>query len=396
MKGVSLDRFTTIIIFLTVLLYPLAKMTTIDSFTLLSRLLITILITMIFLWLIFFVTFNKRQLFLITPFIIFEVIYILNIGNTFNIDTLFIIIHHLLILMLVIFLINIKWTEGQAKIFSAIYFIVFPFLLLYSILNNGLVNSNTIGGYTYLLAFFPLLYLVGYYKNKRYIFVILILSISVIYLSGTRSIMLAVGFGILTYILWKVITQNRLLFYGYFIVILMIIFLITVVYPNINKFSKFIELNDLSIKYTGKSLLSGRNQIWELLLDFIAQEPLFGYGSGTIPNNLLQTTLTSHNLYIQVALQVGLIGLLFLLLFLFAIWRTFWEERNNPMIILVSCYFIGIIIYQVFEVTLTQNNFGFMILQWIILGIGLSYCYAKINSRKKGSKSSAKLDSVNI
>ncbi|GIN69618.1 hypothetical protein J14TS2_00930 [Bacillus sp. J14TS2] len=395
MKGVSLDRFTTIIIFFTVLLYPLAKMTTIDSFTLLSRLLITILITMIFLWLIFFVTFNKRQLLLITPFIIFEVIYILNIGNTFNIDTLFIIIHHLLILMLVIFLINIKWTAGQAKIFSAIYFIVFPFLILYSILNNGLVNSNTIGGYTYLLAFFPLLYLVGYNKNKRYIFVILIMSISVIYLSGTRSIMLAVGFGILTYILWKVITQNRLLFYGYFIVMLMIIFLITVVYPNINKFGKFIELNDLSIKYTGKSLLSGRNQIWELLLDFIAQEPLFGYGSGTIPNNLLQTTLTSHNLYIQIALQVGLIGLLFLLLFLFAIWKTFWEERNNPMIILVSCYFIGIIIYQVFEVTLTQNNFGFMILQWIILGIGLSYCYDKINSRKKGLKSSAKVDSVN-
>jgi O-antigen ligase len=127
------------------------------------------------------------------------------------------------------------------------------------------------------------------------------------------------------------------------------------------------------IKYTGKNILSGREHVWETLLFLIKQQPFFGYGSGALLRDFIDTSLSAHNLYLQVSLQIGLIGLGLLVLILTLVWMMYLNGKGNPKVRLVASFFIGTLTYQLFEVTLTQNNFGLAIIQWVIIGLGISY-----------------------
>jgi O-antigen ligase len=130
-------------------------------------------------------------------------------------------------------------------------------------------------------------------------------------------------------------------------------------------------------KYTGKNLLSGRDYIWNILLDLISNKLWLGYGAGALPSHFFDTDLSSHNLYLQISLQVGILGLILLLIFLYFIWMKLRLSLNDKKTALVASYFVGIIIYQLFEITLTQNNFGLAIIQWLIIGLGLSLSFNK-------------------
>lgn len=67
---------------------------------------------------------------------------------------------------------------------------------------------------------------------------------------------------------------------------------------------------------------SGRNIVYENALTYINQKPIFGYG----PFNSLDTTLQAHNIFLDILLQFGIIGLLGFLIFLtFMIYRCIRE-----------------------------------------------------------------------
>lgn len=377
-KTYKLDFLTTLLLFimLTVYIYTFIIFGGTATLNLLLRYVFLVFITLLFLLVITKNLLSKNKIIFLLPAILFTIINAIRI-ETIDAQTIVSVLIQTSFIMLMYILCIVIWNKQQIWLFNWLALLIFPLFLV--ALFFDMVNTNTIGGYTYFLTFFPLLYLIGYSKNLTHFRVLLIISfsISIIYFSDTRSIFLSVIFSLVTYLLWKVITRKKLWFYCYFFLILVFNFVVTVLYPKLYLLKNFHKYNMLSMEYTGKNLLSGRNVIWDKLTELIMLKPYFGYGAGVNPQNFINSDLSAHNLYIQISLQIGLIGLSFLLLFFFFIWRAFWNNRYDPKVILSSCYFIGILIYQLFEVTLTQNNFGLGLLQWIIIGLGLSYVFNK-------------------
>src|SRR5690606_7814275 len=110
----------------------------------------------------------------------------------------------------------------------------------------GVVNTNTIGSYAYFLTFFPLLFLLGYTKNLKRSRVFLIFAITTIVIMTTdaRSILLSAGLGLITYMLWKIISKRKFFFNLYFFLIVGINYFIIVIYPNLYKWQHFYTFNE--------------------------------------------------------------------------------------------------------------------------------------------------------
>ena len=99
---------------------------------------------------------------------------------------------------------------------------------------------------------------------------------------------------------------------------------------------------ELVVSVLGRDLtLTGRTDIWIVLMDFISERPLLGYGYGAFwdegsnPGNWVREMLewdapTAHNGWIEVTLALGLIGLVLLAFdFLMTIWRAAWASINT-------------------------------------------------------------------
>lgn len=331
---------------------------------------------------------NRKEFTLFLPFVLFNVYYLINLESFSDTGSLMIVVNQLAYLMVIYVIYSITWTNFQIKLLTIAYFIAIPILLGLIYVTPGMINTNTIGSFTYFLSFFPLLYLAGYAKGlkKSSMLLVFAMTIIVIFASDTRSVLLSAGVAFMTFILWRLITKNKMFYYLYFSLVIFLNYFIIVIYPNLYKWSHFHKVNDLSLQITGKPIMTGRNTIWAQLLDLIERNLWFGHGSNVLPETFLSTALSAHNLYLQIALQSGLIGIILLLIFFLAIWRTFWKNKNDPRIMIASCFFISIIIHQTFEVTLTQNQFSIGLLQWMIVGFGLAFALNKSNYKKTEPK----------
>lgn len=86
----------------------------------------------------------------------------------------------------------------------------------------------------------------------------------------------------------------------------------------------FVFASDLIFQILGRDAsLTGRTDIWITLIDYIAQRPLLGYGYGafwapeSVPGNWVREALqweapTAHNGWLEVAIALGLVGLVLL------------------------------------------------------------------------------------
>jgi O-antigen ligase len=132
------------------------------------------------------------------------------------------------------------------------------------------------------------------------------------------------------------------------------------------------ELQELSLRMTGQNLFSGRHLFWDDLGAAISARPWFGYGAGATAEAITGYSWSSHNLYLQTALQTGVVGLGLLVFFLWTIWAQFRPGYTDIGARVAASFFAGVLVHQVFEVSLTQNNIATGFLAWIIVSIGLS------------------------
>lgn len=324
-----------------------------------------------------FISYKEFKLFL--PYLFFSLVYLVNINGISDTQGLMTVFNQFAYMMVIYTVLSINWTKFQIKSMSALYYVSLPILILLIFIFPGHLNTNTIGSFAFFLAFFPLLYLVGYSKGfkKSRILIILALTTIAIFATDTRSVLLSAVSGLVTFIFWKSITKNKLFFYLYFMLIVAYNYFIVVVYPNLYKWEHFYTLNQWSIKLTDKPIMTGRNTIWAQLVDLISLKPWLGYGASVVPEDFLSTSLSAHNLYLQIGLQAGLVGIILLFLFFFVIWNSFWKNKTDPKVKLASCFFISILIHQSFEVTLTHNQFSIGLLQWLIVAFGLNYVLNK-------------------
>lgn len=145
-----------------------------------------------------------------------------------------------------------------------------------------------------------------------------------------------------------------------------------IIYPMLLEYDFGQAIDQYSQEYTGKQLMSGRNQIWLLLFGSIIQSPVIGWGLSAVPDTLYGIALSSHNMFLQEALQEGLVGLLLLLVILARISYCLLKRQQSQHTIISLSFMFLIILHECFEISLTQNIMFIGLMMWFVLGIGFN------------------------
>ena len=129
-----------------------------------------------------------------------------------------------------------------------------------------------------------------------------------------------------------------------------------------------------------------RPTLWKEAISIIKDYPLFGSGPNTYASIVLFYKTTSysgiypHNSYLQMAAEIGLIGLSS---FLWMIFTFFCQgicalrKYKDPFLLGILCGLIAYLVHSFFDVNLFTLQLG--ILFWVVLGLGL----ARIKSLEK-------------
>lgn len=129
--------------------------------------------------------------------------------------------------------------------------------------------------------------------------------------------------------------------------------------------------------------LTGRTELWALVLNLIAERPTLGWGYSAmwLQNDSLTASISrtvgwavpsAHNAFLEVALELGLLGLVVVIAFVtLSFWRAtrclLADRYKYGMFSLV--FFIGIIVSGLTEATLLQNQ----TIEWVMFNV-LSFC----------------------
>jgi len=279
-----------------------------------------------------------------------------------------------------ILMIFVEWNNKCIDIVAFISSIIIILILLINAFTNSNIlvklfyTYNALGAFIYFISFFNIsaLYETKILSKKILFSISTICSIIIIFQCRARAVWLAIIAMIITLCLWKFITKNKRKFSIYLFTIFALIFIGVFIYPSLQTSNYILQIDQILIGYTGKSIFSGRNKIWSILLSVINEKIVFGHGASALPRNFIYTNLSSHNLYLQTILQTGIVGVLALLGIVTFIWKKFWAKKDIKQVKISAAFLVSILVYQTFEVSLTQNNLSLGILQWLVLSVGLS------------------------
>lgn len=271
--------------------------------------------------------------------------------------------------------INLTTSRINGMFYATMIFVLFHFAIW---LKSGLTsqfasiypNSNLVGPYMFISIFFILLKMTST-KHKILAFVTLIIAFLVLLASDTRSVLLAMFAGLLVYIFWRSISKSLVTGSVFFGIFISFIFAVIFLYPNLPNWRFYSIAENWMRANTGKSLMSGRGEIWSSLNGYLSLKPFFGYGPSTVASDLIGRQASSHNLYLNIALQVGLVGLFLFIILLYILFVMMLKRKQSRTVRLAASFYIAILTHQIFEITLIQNQLSIGVFQWAIIGIGL-------------------------
>lgn len=243
-------------------------------------------------------------------------------------------------------------------------------------------NSNILGPFMFIAIYFILLRI--FTTKKRLIpYIFLLIALVILLASDTRSVLLSMFIGAIIYFIWNTIVKNKGLSIFLFILIIVSFGSIVFVYPKLPNWSQYGKLEAWMLEHTGKSIMSGRADIWGRLNNLIDLRPIFGFGPNTVATDVIGRDASSHNLYINMALQIGYLGLLIFILILFTIFMSYISKGSNRLVKLSVAAFIAILAHQLFEITLVQNQLSIGLLQWLVIATGVGVTTSKSNDKNK-------------
>lgn len=241
----------------------------------------------------------------------------------------------------------------------------------------GLRNPNALGMTAFMLLFFVLAN--AYYMRPIRALPLaalpFMLSLVIVVSSGSRASFLSLIVASIVYMGWRVVVRSRLRYWSLFWGVLFICGLATAIISQVLPVAWLEVVDAMSREYFGKRLFSGREDIWIFALEAIAERPFLGWGAGIRLSDIAEWHLSVHNFYLQVALQVGLVGLILVIASFAIVWRVMWSARNHGVIRVTGAYIAGTLILQTFEVTLTQNNLAFGLPFWSLTGLAVGIVY---------------------
>jgi O-antigen ligase len=89
------------------------------------------------------------------------------------------------------------------------------------------------------------------------------------------------------------------------------------------------------------------------------------------PEELTGIPLSAHNSYLQIWLQLGIVGFILQSMLLAGLLLLLFKRRNRVSRVGLAVL-LGLMVRDVFEVTLIQNNAPLEALIWLVIGIGVS------------------------
>lgn len=123
------------------------------------------------------------------------------------------------------------------------------------------------------------------------------------------------------------------------------------------------------------STASWRADVWSVAIEQARAHPFFGKGFGNyfyleLPDGRIVTSIL-HNLYIQIGLQLGLVGLLLYLAFVIGtlkiLWRTYRDAPDVHSYTLSVCGIVALV-----GGTMFYMAYGFDPVTWLFVGLGLA------------------------
>ena len=225
------------------------------------------------------------------------------------------------------------------------------FLIVYHLV-EGVVffqNPNSLGMISYLMICSML-----FFRRGLWLWAWLF-GTSLILISGSRSSLLGLMIFSITYLVIPRVLRLRLkgtYFFGFVLAIALVLsFSVGILFPELTD-----ELNRLSREMFQKNLDSGRNSMWGMLIDLMVGYEIWGRGGGVQIKDISDIEYSAHNLYLQVYMQLGVVGVLVLIGLLFSIWSFVFNGMNLYKVRIAASAFMGLLVINCFEVTLFQNN----------------------------------------
>lgn len=239
------------------------------------------------------------------------------------------------------------------------------------LLKYSFIVSNTA---TYGSLLFCWIIFLSIAKKKKLIdWVILLAGVLLLFFSSTRASLAAIAlFAVLSFgmnLHSKRKGHNKAFLNTVLIISIIGCGILIFLYAESGYSELGIRLNEMSIRYFGKNLYSGRQIIWHELIEAINEKPLFGYGLNTLPSDIYDTPLSAHNTFLQVALQSGIVGLFLLVNILLNISRNALNNSDSWFATISVASIIAIIFHECFEACLVQNMLVTGLQMWFVMGM---------------------------
>ena len=208
---------------------------------------------------------------------------------------------------------------------------------------RGIYPHKNVLGFVMAIAVFVQLQLIAINKQEKvsYYFWVCFYLMLVILSRSTTALIVSLSYILVTinYMTWR---TNKL--YGYNMLLISTLGLVLL-------FSAFFLDPDFFLGIFGKdSTLTGRTDIWDAVLELIGQKPVLGWGYRAmwVPTDAVTIWLdkrsgewgapSAHNALLEVTLELGLIGLLSLILI---VCQSFWRA--------IRCCVLGLLPFGLFS-----------------------------------------------
>lgn len=279
---------------------------------------------------------------------------------------------------------NVKTDEESLvqirRIIRGLYYcIIIVYLVAY--LLNLKAMINTIISPTILKLLLPLSLFAIDEQNKKKKFVEICIFILISFILGERTtVVCMIAIILINTVLKKISYRESCIL---FTIVMVLVILFPLGYVSLSKSSFGHLLNQWFRQYTGENFFSGRDRIWRMIFEGVKGKVFFGLGFG---NQFLEEhgiTLSTHNLYMYLYMNGGVVLVGLFSCFMCGIWRSMKKamNRKDTYALKGASYFLGLLLFLDMELFLLANNVVISLVWWII--IALIFVWGDMKSKQK-------------
>ena len=340
------------------------------------------------------IIFTKKLLTTIFLFLFLIIYFLINKNNNAIYDVyykpddykVYFNIFYTLIILFCTFLIGYFYSlqiEHPLKIFSKIFSFQLIFFFFYNLwvhLPLDDISNNNLGTGFRVFLFLPF-FMIAFNINKKKILIFLyIAALIYLVLISNRGALVATTIFFISYCIYPYLLKSRNLFRAYFFFNVFVIFILSYLYlENLDN-----KLLDTISQYLFNKQINTRGSLWIELIEIIKQNFLFGYGLNQASEHISyvgdfnRNNLASHNMFLEILLKGGLVGLLLFLFLLYSIFAQFFCYIENYWGRIGNSFVIGIIYFGATSTEFFFGNIVNNVMIWLFLAVAVAQV-TKIN-----------------